>query len=246
MRKRGKEEIVREMVCVSRAALSVVLSVPDTCLGWVGICSFAGLEKSSSLGNWPGSHPQHHLYTTSTMTTQYNMYNVHVHCTYTLDRFPHSIYCPIASSNSHTHNHTLFHVPMQGSQYQRLTSRSKPGHTFFCVQIKCIMGSGRWCGERGRRDWRGWPCIYTCVYVLIREVSLFQGLKSTQTWNLGKKRVSCLERCPYRLYILTCPCEYQTSLCVRVLEGGRLQRWLYSGRWCGERGRWGWRGWPRG
>ena len=33
--------------------------------------------------------------------------------------------------------------------------------------------------------------------VLIREVSLFQRWKSTQTWNLGKKKVSCLERCPY-------------------------------------------------
>ena len=32
--------------------------------------------------------------------------------------------------------------------------------------------------------------------VLIREVSLFQGLNSTQTWNLEKKKVSCLERCP--------------------------------------------------
>ena len=33
--------------------------------------------------------------------------------------------------------------------------------------------------------------------VLIREVSLFQGLKSTQTWYLGRKKVSCLESCPY-------------------------------------------------
>ena len=33
--------------------------------------------------------------------------------------------------------------------------------------------------------------------VLIREVSLFQGLKSTQTWYLGRKKVSCLERCPH-------------------------------------------------
>ena len=33
--------------------------------------------------------------------------------------------------------------------------------------------------------------------VLIREVSSFQGLKSTQTWHLGRKKVSCLERCPY-------------------------------------------------
>ena len=33
--------------------------------------------------------------------------------------------------------------------------------------------------------------------VLIREVSLFQGLKSTQTWYLGRKKVSCLRRCPY-------------------------------------------------
>ena len=33
--------------------------------------------------------------------------------------------------------------------------------------------------------------------VLIRDVSLFQGLKSTQTWYLGRKNVSCLERCPY-------------------------------------------------
>ena len=33
--------------------------------------------------------------------------------------------------------------------------------------------------------------------VLIREVSLFQGLKSAQTWYLGRKKVSCLERCPY-------------------------------------------------
>ena len=30
-----------------------------------------------------------------------------------------------------------------------------------------------------------------------KKVSLFQGLKSTQTWNLGRKKVSCLERCPY-------------------------------------------------
>ena len=37
--------------------------------------------------------------------------------------------------------------------------------------------------------------------VLIREVSLFQGLKSTQTWYLGRKKVSCLssfQGCPYR------------------------------------------------
>ena len=33
--------------------------------------------------------------------------------------------------------------------------------------------------------------------VPFREVSLFQGLKSTQTWNLGRKKVSCLERCLY-------------------------------------------------
>ena len=33
--------------------------------------------------------------------------------------------------------------------------------------------------------------------VLIWEVSLFQGLKSTQPWYLGRKKVSCLERCPY-------------------------------------------------
>ena len=33
--------------------------------------------------------------------------------------------------------------------------------------------------------------------VLTREVSLFQGLKSTQIWYLGMKKVSCLERCPY-------------------------------------------------
>ena len=33
--------------------------------------------------------------------------------------------------------------------------------------------------------------------VLFEEVSLFQGLKSTQTWYLGRKKVSCLERCPY-------------------------------------------------
>ena len=33
--------------------------------------------------------------------------------------------------------------------------------------------------------------------VLIREVFLFQGLKSTQTWYLGRKNVSCLERCPH-------------------------------------------------
>ena len=32
---------------------------------------------------------------------------------------------------------------------------------------------------------------------LIREVSLFHGLKSTQTRYLGRKNVSCLERCPY-------------------------------------------------
>ena len=33
--------------------------------------------------------------------------------------------------------------------------------------------------------------------VLISEVSLFQRLKSTQTWYLERKKVSCLERCPY-------------------------------------------------
>ena len=33
--------------------------------------------------------------------------------------------------------------------------------------------------------------------VLIREVSSFHGVKSTQTWHLGRKKVSCLERCPY-------------------------------------------------
>ena len=33
--------------------------------------------------------------------------------------------------------------------------------------------------------------------VLISEVSLFQGLKSTQTRSFGRKNVSCLERCPY-------------------------------------------------
>ena len=39
--------------------------------------------------------------------------------------------------------------------------------------------------------------------VLISEVSLFQGLESTQTWNLGKKsvlfrEVSLFQGCPYR------------------------------------------------
>ena len=39
--------------------------------------------------------------------------------------------------------------------------------------------------------------------VLIRELSLFQGLKITQTWNLGRKKVSFREvslfqGCPYR------------------------------------------------
>ena len=33
--------------------------------------------------------------------------------------------------------------------------------------------------------------------VLISEVSLFQGLKCTQAWYLGRKKVSYLERCPY-------------------------------------------------
>ena len=38
--------------------------------------------------------------------------------------------------------------------------------------------------------------------VLIREVSLFRRLKSTRTWYLGRKKVSCLERCPY---FMGCP-----------------------------------------
>ena len=53
--------------------------------------------------------------------------------------------------------------------------------------------------------------------VLISEVSLFQGFKSTQTWYLGRKKVSCLERCPYFkgatyrgvllwVYTYTCTC----------------------------------------
>ena len=33
--------------------------------------------------------------------------------------------------------------------------------------------------------------------VLISEVSIFRGVKSTQTWYLGMKKVSCLVRCPY-------------------------------------------------
>ena len=43
----------------------------------------------------------------------------------------------------------------------------------------------------------------TIESVLIREVSLFQGLKSTQTWYLGRKKVSCLERCPHFRGVLT-------------------------------------------
>ena len=41
--------------------------------------------------------------------------------------------------------------------------------------------------------------------ILISEVSLFQGLKSTQTWHLGRKNVSCLERCPYFRDVCTIP-----------------------------------------
>ena len=42
---------------------------------------------------------------------------------------------------------------------------------------------------------QGLKSTQTCV--LFEEVSLFQGLKSTQTWYLGRKKVSCLRRCPY-------------------------------------------------
>ena len=53
--------------------------------------------------------------------------------------------------------------------------------------------------------------------VLTREVSLFQGLKSTQTWYLGRKKVSCLERCPYFRGVLIegfhCIRESVDSLC---------------------------------
>ena len=38
--------------------------------------------------------------------------------------------------------------------------------------------------------------------VLIREVSIFQGLKSTQTWHLERKKVSCLEGCLIRRIII--------------------------------------------
>ena len=43
--------------------------------------------------------------------------------------------------------------------------------------------------------------------VLIREVSLFQGLKSTQTWYLGRKRVSCLVKNPYFRGVLIDGCH---------------------------------------
>ena len=46
-------------------------------------------------------------------------------------------------------------------------------------------------------------------------MSLYLGLKSTQTWYLGRKKVSCLERCPYFRGVLiegfhcsTCICKY--------------------------------------
>ena len=52
--------------------------------------------------------------------------------------------------------------------------------------------------------------------VLIREVSLFQGLKSTQTQHLamGRKRVSCLESCPYFRGVLIegFHCSYYTII----------------------------------
>ena len=47
--------------------------------------------------------------------------------------------------------------------------------------------------------------------VLVREVSIFQGLKCTQAQNLGRENVSCLERCPkFRGVFLeyTCTCVY--------------------------------------
>ena len=47
--------------------------------------------------------------------------------------------------------------------------------------------------------------------VLISEVSLFQGLKSTQTWYLGRKKESCLERCPYFRGVLIEVNTYKSS-----------------------------------
>ena len=38
--------------------------------------------------------------------------------------------------------------------------------------------------------------FWTDESVLFSEVSLIQGLLSTQMWHLGQIKVSCLERCP--------------------------------------------------
>ena len=44
----------------------------------------------------------------------------------------------------------------------------------------------------------GTPLIWTLlVPEESGEVCSFQGLKSTQTWYLGRKKVSCLEKCPH-------------------------------------------------
>ena len=55
--------------------------------------------------------------------------------------------------------------------------------------------------------------------VLFSEVSLFQGLKSTQTWYLGRKKVSCLERCPYFRGVLI---EGFHSICIHTNVRGAV------------------------
>ena len=49
---------------------------------------------------------------------------------------------------------------------------------------------------QGLKSTQTWYILGEEESVLFREVSLFQGLKSTQTWYSGRKKVSCLERCP--------------------------------------------------
>ena len=58
--------------------------------------------------------------------------------------------------------------------------------------------------------------------VLISEVSLFQGLKSTQTWYLGRKNVSCLERCPYfrgvLIEVFHCIMKVHVCVCASIMH----------------------------
>ena len=87
----------------------------------------------------------------------------------------------------------IYHLPDQTSEYDIQWNPSNPD-TIGPEESVLIREVSLF---QGLKSTQTWYLGRKKVRVLFREVSLFQGLKSTHTWNLGRKKVSCLERCPY-------------------------------------------------